>query len=122
MTDNLDEALQWALEAKSKQLPLSVGLVGNAAVIHPELVKRNITPDVITDQTPAHDLMSYVPTGDAKELDKLREKSKRVYKEKVLDAIIDHAKAILTMQRNGAVYALITVIICGHRRKWRVYR
>jgi len=103
MTDDLDEALQWVLEAKSKQLPLSVGLVGNAAAIYPELVKRGITPDVVTDQTPAHDLMSYVPIGDVKELDKLREKNKRVYKEKVLDAIIDHAKAILTMQRNGSV-------------------
>ncbi len=103
MTDDLDEALQWVLEAKSKQLPLSVGLVGNAAAIYPELVKRGITPDVVTDQTPAHDLMSYVPIGDVKELDKLREKSKRVYKEKVLDAIIDHANAILAMQRNGSV-------------------
>ena len=103
MTDNLDEALQWVADAKSKQMPLSVGLVGNAAVIHPELVKRNITPDIVTDQTPAHDLMSYVPVGEVKELDKLREKNKRAYKEKVLDAIVDHAKAILDMQRNGAV-------------------
>ena len=52
MTDNLDEALQWVLDAKSRQIPLSVGLVGNAAIIHPELVKRNITPDIVTDQTP----------------------------------------------------------------------
>ena len=80
-----------------------MGLVGNAAVIHPELVKRNITPDIVTDQTPAHDLMSYVPVGDVKELDNLREKNKRVYKEKVLDAIVDHVNAILAMQRNGAV-------------------
>ncbi|MDO8142280.1 MAG: urocanate hydratase, partial [Candidatus Brocadiales bacterium] len=103
MTDNLDEALQWIADAKSRQIPLSVGLVGNAAVIHPELVKRNITPDIVTDQTPAHDLLSYVPVGDVKELDNLREKSKRVYREKVLDAIVDHVNAILAMQRNGAV-------------------
>ncbi|UJS15990.1 MAG: urocanate hydratase [Candidatus Jettenia sp.] len=103
ITDNLDESLGWVLDAKSKQHPLSVGLVGNAAVIYPELINRNIIPDVVTDQTPAHDLMSYLPIGDIKELDKLREKNKRVYREKVLDAIIDHAKAILTMQRNGAV-------------------
>ena len=103
MTDNLDEALQWVTDAKSKQIPLSVGLVGNAAVVHPELIKRNITPDIVTDQTPAHDLMSYVPVGDVKELDKLREKNKRAYKEKVLDAIVDHVNAILAMQRNGAV-------------------
>ena len=47
--------------------------------------------------------MSYVPVGDVKELDSLREKNKRVYKEKVLDAIVDHVNAILAMQRNGAV-------------------
>jgi len=103
MTDNLDEALQWVTDAKSKQIPLSVGLVGNAAVVHPELIKRNITPDIVTDQTPAHDLMSYVPVGEVKELDKLREKNKRAYKEKVLDAIVDHVNAILAMQRNGSV-------------------
>ncbi|MCC6324747.1 MAG: urocanate hydratase [Candidatus Brocadia sp.] len=103
MTSSLDEALQWIMDAKSQQRPLSVGLVGNAAEIHPELVKRDIIPDVVTDQTPAHDLMSYVPMGDVKELDKLRERNKRAYKEKVLDAIIDQANAILDMQRKGAV-------------------
>ncbi len=103
MTDNLDEALQWITDAKSKQIPLSVGLVGNAAVVHPELVKRNVTPDVVTDQTPAHDLMSYVPVGDVKELDTVREKNKRVYREKAMDAMVDHVKAILDMQRNGAI-------------------
>ncbi|MGQ3685269.1 MAG: urocanate hydratase [Candidatus Loosdrechtia sp.] len=103
MTDNLDEALGWIMDAKSKLYPLSIGLIGNTAVIYPELVNRNITPDVVTDQTPAHNLMSYLPIGDIEELHKLREKNKRVYKERVLDAIVDHAKAILTMQRNGAV-------------------
>ncbi len=103
MTANLDEALKWALDAKSKQIPLSIGLIGNAADVYPELINRQITPDVVTDQTPAHDLMSYVPIGDVKELDKLKEKNKHAYKEKVLDAIVEHAKAILTMQRNGAV-------------------
>jgi urocanate hydratase len=103
ITDNLDEALQWVLDAKSKQMPLSVGLAGNAAVVYPELVNRNITPDVVTDQTPAHDLMSYVPVGEVDGLDKQKERNKRAYREKVLDAIIDHAKAILSMQRNGAV-------------------
>ncbi len=103
MTDNLDEALQWISDARSKQMPLSVGLTGNAAVVYPELVNRNITPDVVTDQTPAHDLMSYIPAGDINDLDKQKARNKRVYREKVLDAIIDHAKAILTMQRNGAV-------------------
>lgn len=103
VTDDLDEALQWVLDARSKQIPLSVGLAGNAAVVYPELVRRNITPDIVTDQTPAHDLMSYVPVGDVQELDKQKAKNKRAYREKVLDAVIEHAKAILAMQRNGAV-------------------
>ncbi|MCF6157115.1 MAG: urocanate hydratase [wastewater metagenome] len=102
MTDNLDEALQWVFDARSQQYPLSVGLVGNAAVVYPELVERNITPDVVTDQTPAHDLMSYVPVSNIHELDKLK-KNRRTYREKVLDAVIEQAKAILKMQRNGAV-------------------
>ncbi len=103
MTESLDEALRWISDARSRQIPLSVGLVGNAAVVYPELVKRNITPDVVTDQTPAHDLLSYVPVGDLKELDKQKARNKRVYREKVLDAIIEQVKAMLTMQRNGAV-------------------
>lgn len=103
ITENLDEALSLIFDAKSRQIPLSVGLVGNAAVVYPELVKRGITPDIVTDQTPAHDLMSYVPVGDVKELDSVREKNKRVYKEKVFDAIIEHVKAILQMQRSGAI-------------------
>lgn len=102
-TDNLDEALQWISDARSQQRSLSVGLIGNAAVVYPELVNQNITPDIVTDQTPAHDLISYLPVGDVKDLDKLKEKNKRAYKEKVLDAIVEHAKAILQMQRNGAM-------------------
>jgi len=103
MTASLDEALTWALDAKSRQIPLSIGLVGNAAEVYPELINRKITPDVVTDQTPAHDLLSYVPIGDVKELDKLKEKNRHAYKEKVLDAIVEQAKAILAMQRNGAM-------------------
>ena len=103
MTANLDEALAWALDARSQQIPLSIGLVGNAAQVYPELINRKITPDVVTDQTPAHDLLSYVPIGNVMELDKLKEKNKHAYKEKVLDAIVEQAKAILVMQRNGAV-------------------
>ncbi|MFW9922562.1 MAG: urocanate hydratase, partial [Candidatus Thorarchaeota archaeon] len=51
LTKDLDEALKWAFEAKEKKEPLSIGLVGNAADIHPELVRRNIIPDIVTDQT-----------------------------------------------------------------------
>ena len=103
MTSSIDEALKWVLEAKNKGEPLSVGLVGNAAEVHPELVKRNIIPDIVTDQTPAHDLSSYVPIGDLKELDKLRETDKAEYHRRVLNSIRLHVDAILEMQRRGAI-------------------
>ncbi|GAG47102.1 unnamed protein product, partial [marine sediment metagenome] len=62
MTEDLDEALKLVEDALSRQQPLSVGLVGNASETHPELVKRGITPDVLTDQTSAHDALNgYVP-------------------------------------------------------------
>jgi urocanate hydratase len=103
ITDDLDEALGWIEEAKKQGKPLSVGLVGNAAVIHPELVRRNVIPDIVTDQTPAHDLLSYVPIGDLNELDKLREKNPKKYKELALESIAAHTKAILAMQKRGAI-------------------
>lgn len=103
MTSSLDEALKWIFDAKAKKEPLSVGLVGNAADVFPELVRRKITPDIVTDQTAAHDLLSYVPLGDLKELDALREKNPAEYRERSLEAIGLHVSAILEMQTRGAV-------------------
>lgn len=98
MTSNIDEAIKWVLDAKNEEVPLSVGLVGNAAEVHPELVKRDIIPDIVTDQTPAHDLSSYVPIGDLEELDKLREINKEEYHHRALSSIKLHVSAILEMQ------------------------
>ena len=103
ITRSLDEALGWVMEAKSGGKPLSVGLVGNAAEIHPELVRRGVIPDVVTDQTPAHDIYSYVPIGDVAEMDGLRETDKVEYKKRALEAIALHAGAILDMQKAGAI-------------------
>ncbi len=103
ITDKLDEAITWVMEAKEKCIPLSVGLVGNAALIHPELVKRKIIPDIVTDQTPAHDIYSYVPIGDVAEMDRLRKKDKDAYRKKALEAVALHEEAILEMQRQGAI-------------------
>ena len=103
MTNCLDDALAWALEAKEKGEALSVGLVGNAAEIHPELITRGIIPDVVTDQTSAHDLLSYVPIGDLKELDELREKNPGEYKKRALASIKKHVEAILGFQKRGAI-------------------
>ncbi|MGR3309658.1 MAG: urocanate hydratase, partial [Candidatus Brocadiales bacterium] len=103
ITGKLDEAITWVMEAKEKCIPLSVGLVGNAALIHPELVKRKIIPDIVTDQTPAHDIYSYVPIGNLAEMEKLREKDKGAYRKKALEAVALHEEAILEMQRQGAI-------------------
>ncbi|MFQ6055224.1 MAG: urocanate hydratase [Methanosarcinales archaeon] len=103
ITSNIDEAIKLVLEAKNEEVPLSVGLVGNAAEVHPELVKRGIIPDIVTDQTPAHDLSSYVPIGDLEELDKLRETNKEEYHRRALSSIKLHVEAILEMQRRGAI-------------------
>jgi urocanate hydratase len=104
-TSSLDEALAWINEAKAGKKPLSVGLVGNAAEVLPELVRRGITPDVLTDQTSAHDtLIGYVPKGmslaDAAEL---RTRDPKGYVARSTASIVDHVRAMLEMQKRGAV-------------------
>lgn len=103
MTLSIDEAIEWVAEAKKEKEPLSIGLVGNAAEVHPELVERNITPDIVTDQTPAHDLSSYVPVGELKELDEMRENDREEYHRKALGSIRLHVEAMLEMQSRGAI-------------------
>lgn len=103
MTDNLDEAINWANEAKKAKKPLSIGLVGNCAFVLPELVKKNIIPDVVTDQTSAHDLMDYVPLGNLEEIRVLRKKNPEEYKRRSLEAIKLHTQAIIEMQERGAI-------------------
>ncbi len=103
ITSDIDEAVKWVMEAKNEEVALSVGLVGNAAEVHPDLVNRDIIPDIVTDQTPAHDLSSYVPVGNLEELDKLRETDREEYHRRALNSIRLHVEAILEMQRRGAV-------------------
>ena len=103
ITENLDEAIAWVLEAKDKKIPLSVGLVGNAATIEPELVRRGIIPDIVTDQTSAHDLLSYVPIGKIEELEILRNNNPAEYRKKSLSAIALQVKAMLEMKARGAI-------------------
>src|SRR5690606_34717324 len=103
MTDSLDEALRWAEESRRAAQPLSIGLVGNAAAVYPQMVARGAIPDLVTDQTPAHDLLSYVPEGDLEELDRLRTRDPAGYKAQSLASIARHVTAILSMQQKGAV-------------------
>jgi urocanate hydratase len=103
-TDDLDEAIRLTAEAKTDGRPLSVGLLGNAAEIHPELVKRNFTPDIVTDQTSAHDpLNGYYPAGLSKEdADKLRKTNPSEYMRRAGESMRDHVKAMVKMMERGA--------------------
>jgi urocanate hydratase len=106
MSDDLDEALSLVLEAKRQRQPLSVGLLGNAADVMPELVRRGIVPDVLTDQTSAHDALNgYVPqkrTSD-EDLDTLRRANPKEYERRALASIAIHVRALLDMQKAGAI-------------------
>ena len=103
MTFSLDEAITWMRDAVEKKKPLSIGLVGNCADVLPELVKRNLIPDIVTDQTSAHDLMDYVPLGNFEEVMYLRKTNPEEYKRRSLDAIKKHCQAIIDMQTKGAI-------------------
>ena len=103
MTFSLNEALRWIYEAKRLGQSISIGLVGNAAEVYPELVRRNIIPDIVSDQTPAHDIWSYVPVGDVDTMETLRRENPEEYKIRAYDAVVKHAAAILEMQKLGAV-------------------
>ena len=102
-TADLDQALAWVMDAKKKKKPLSVGLVGNIATVAPELVKRKIIPDVVTDQTSAHDLKYYYPEGDLKEKLVLQKENPDQFKKEALASIKKHVKAILDLQKAGAI-------------------
>ncbi len=103
MTTDLDEALSWIDEATGSGTPLSVGLVGNAADVFSELAARRKMPDVVTDQTSAHDLLSYVPQGDLDDLDELRLADPTEYQRRSVATIMRHTQAILDLQRLGAI-------------------
>ena len=104
-TDDIDKALKMADEARKKGEPLSIGLLGNAAEVHPELVKRGFIPDVLTDQVAAHDpLNGYIPKGlSVEEADKLREKDPDEYLKQVGESVVLHVEAMLEMKKEGAV-------------------
>jgi urocanate hydratase len=105
LTDNLDEAIKIVLDAKSNKKALSVGLVGNAGEILPELIKRNIIPDVLTDQTSAHDTLNgYVPMGMSYEQAlELRKSNPQKYIQLAKETIAVHVRAMLEMQKRGAI-------------------
>ena len=103
-TDSLDEALRLANEAMRKGAPLSIALLGNAADVLPEFVRRGITPDILTDQTSAHDeLNGYVPNGlPYEEALALRKKDPADYIRRSYAAMAAHVEAMLELRKRGA--------------------
>ncbi len=104
-TDSLDEAVRLVLEAKKDGRARSVGLLGNAAEVYPELLRRNVIPDVVTDQTSAHDpLNGYYPAGFTKEkADALRKSDPKKYVQHAMESMRVQVEAIVKMMQKGAV-------------------
>jgi urocanate hydratase len=104
-THDLDEAIELVEEYRKSGRAISIGLLGNAADVYPELVRRNIIPDVVTDQTAAHDeLNGYVPGGMSyDEALKLRRENPEKYIELSFASMVRHVQAMIEMQKAGAV-------------------
>ena len=105
MTDDLEEAMTWVEEALANQTPQSIGLIGNASEVLPHLLLRGVQPDVVTDQTSAHDVLyGYIPAGLTLEAAaQLREHDPEAYKERAIASMVAHVEAMLAWQAKGAV-------------------
>ncbi len=105
ITDNLEEAMTWVDEALANRSPKSVGLIANAAEVLPELVQRGITPDVVTDQTSAHDpLYGYIPAGmSMQQAADLRRQDPAEYQRRSLESMARHVQAMLDLQARGSI-------------------
>src|SRR4029078_2650051 len=101
MATDLDEAMRIIDEARSKGEAISVGLAGNCADVLPELARRGIVPDVLTDQTSAHDALNgYVPNGlTIEEASELRRDNSDEYIKRSMEAMADHVRAMLDLKR-----------------------
>jgi urocanate hydratase len=103
VVDTLEEAMTLVEEAIDAKIPQSIGLIGNAADIYPELAIRGVVPDVVTDQTPAHDVLMYIPAGlSIDEADTLRAEDIDKYTRRSMQSMAQHVEAMLTFQRAGS--------------------
>ena len=125
ITDNLEEAMTWVEEALEKGEPKSVGLVANAAEALPELIERGVVPDVVTDQTSAHDLRTgYIPAGHGyipagltmEDAAKLRQKDPEEYQRRSMESMARHVQAMLDWQAKGSI-----VFDYGNNLRQRAY-
>jgi urocanate hydratase len=105
MTDSVDEAWKLVKDAAAAKEPLSVGLLGNCAEVLPEMVKKGYIPEILTDQTSAHDpLVGYVPTGvTLEEAAALRTSEPEEYLRRSRASIVEHVKSMLEMKDRGAI-------------------
>jgi urocanate hydratase len=105
MASTLDEALNQVREATNLGQALSIGLLGNAAEVYPELVRRGVIPDMVTDQTSAHDALNgYIPAGlSLQEADELRKHDPQTYILRSKASMVAHVQAMLEMQKRGAI-------------------
>ena len=104
VVDDLEEAMTLVEDAVRNEVPQSIGLIGNAADVLPELVTRGVVPDMVTDQTCAHDPLMYVPHGMALEqAEELRRRDPRQYQERAKAAMAAHCRAMVEMHKQGAV-------------------
>jgi len=104
-TDSLEVALRWVSDAQKSKRPLSVGLLGNCADVLPELIRCGVTPDLLTDQTSAHDALDgYVPNGmPYDEALRLRKNDSDRYIKESMRSMAEHVQAMLELQKRGAV-------------------
>jgi urocanate hydratase len=104
MSTDFDQAMARAEEARRAKTPLSIGLLGNAADVLPRIAASSITPDAVTDQTAAHDLrVGYIPSGaSVEEAARWRASDPAGYENAVLDSMVAHVQAMLTLQERGA--------------------
>ncbi|HHJ06706.1 MAG TPA: urocanate hydratase, partial [Anaerolineae bacterium] len=105
ISDNLEEAMTWVEDALSKGQAKSIALIANAAEALPELVKRGVVPDVVTDQTSAHDVMyGYIPVGlSLEEAANLRQRDPDAYRQQAMDSMTAHVQAMLDWQAKGSI-------------------
>ncbi|MHB8526987.1 MAG: urocanate hydratase [Candidatus Acidiferrales bacterium] len=105
MVNDLDEALRILKNAVRKREATSVGLIGNCADLIPELARRGVVPDLLTDQTSAHDpIGGYIPQGlSLDEAKELRERDPEAYRKRAMDSIAKHVEGMLALQKMGAI-------------------
>ncbi|MBO9312791.1 MAG: urocanate hydratase [Chloroflexus sp.] len=105
LSDDLEEAMTWAEEARASGRPLSIALIGNAAEILPEMLRRGVLPDVATDQTSAHDIRyGYIPAGlSLEEAAELRERDPAEYDRRAMASMAEHVRTLLEWQRRGCI-------------------